>query len=130
MMKTKVEVKTFRDLQVWQKGHALVLEIYKLTQKFPKEERFGLISQLRKSASSVPTNIVEGHKRRSTKEYLHFLNMAEGSLEETKYHLILARDLKSIEDLQFEEVCQRCDEIGRMLSGLQRRLLSSFSLTP
>lgn len=86
-------MKTFRDLKVWQTPHKLVLEIYKITKNFPKEEKFGLIPQIRRSASSIPTNIVEGFKRRSDKEYGYFLNIADSSVEESKYHLILAHDL-------------------------------------
>ena len=113
---------TFRDLIVWKKAHQLVLDIYRVTKNFPQEERFGLISQVKRSASSIPTNIVEGQKRKSTKDFLHFLNMADGSLEETKYHLILSKDLHYLPEDQFEDLNQKCDEIGRMLSGLQRSL--------
>jgi len=67
-------VKTFRDLKVWQKAHELVLEVYRITKTFPNEEKFGLVSQLRRSASSVATNIVEGFKRKSNRDYAHFLN--------------------------------------------------------
>ena len=67
-------MKTFKDLKVWQKAHMLVLEIYKITRNFPNEEKFGLTSQLRRSASSVPANIVEGFKRKSKRDYSHFLN--------------------------------------------------------
>ena len=119
-----MDVKTFRDLVVWKKSHALVLEIYKTTQAFPKEERFGLIAQIRKSASSIQTNIVEGQKRKSTKDYLHFLNIADGSLEETKYHLILSKDLGYLNDQQYLSLNESCDEIGRMLAGLQKSLIS------
>ena len=76
--------KTFRDLRVWQKSHDLTLKIYKITKYFPSEEKFGIVSQLRRAASSVPTNIVEGYKRKSSKEYSYFLNVAASSLEETK----------------------------------------------
>ncbi len=72
-------IKTFRDLRVWQSAHSLVLEIYKITKHFPDEERYGLISQLRRSASSIPTNIVEGFKRKSKKDYAHFINIADAS---------------------------------------------------
>ena len=131
MEEKESEIKTFKDLRVWQKAHELVLEIYKLTQSFPSEEKFGLVSQLRRAASSVPTNIVEGHKKKSTKEYLYFLNRSDASLEETKYHLILAGDLGYISNQSFEEICLPCDDIGRMLSKLQKRLLShSLSLKP
>ena len=107
----------------------MVLEVYRITKSFPAEEKFGLVSQFRRAASAVPTNIVEGHRRKSKKEYLYFLNVADGSLEETKYHFILARDLDYVTDLEFEKICEMTDEIGRMLSGLRKSLLNSFSLS-
>lgn len=88
-----MSIQTFRDLLVWQKSHKLVLSVYQISISFPTEEKFGITSQLRRSAASIPTNIVEGHKRKSLKEYLHFLNISEASLEETKYHLLLSNDL-------------------------------------
>jgi four helix bundle protein len=115
---------TFRDLKVWQKSHELTLSIYKITKNFPSEEKFGIISQLRRAASSIPTNIVEGFKRRSNKEYSYFLNVAESSLEETKYHLILSLDLKYLQSKDFKELEDKCNEIGRMLNGLQKKLNS------
>ena len=115
-------MKTFRDLKVWQKAHNLTLRIYKITKKFPKDEKFGIISQLRRSASSIPTNIVEGFKRRSNKEYSYFLNLAESSLEETKYHLILSLDLAYITEKDFRELEELSNEIGKMLYGLQKKL--------
>ena len=121
-IKRRSSVRTFRDLIVWQKAHLWVLQIYKITKSFPSEEKFGLASQLRRSAASVPTNIVEGYKRKSRKEFLHFLNMADSSLEETKYHLLLARDLGYVEESEFMQLSDLCDEVGRMLSGLQRSL--------
>ena len=113
---------TFRDLLVWKKTHAFVLEIYQITKSFPKEEKFGLVSQIRRSASSIPTNIVEGQKRNSPKDFLHFLNMADSSLEETKYLLILSKDLKYLDETNFMNLSSKCDEIGKMLSGLQKSL--------
>jgi len=113
-------MKTFRDLIVWQKAHELVLEVYRATKIFPAEEKYGLTAQLRRSAASVPTNIVEGFKRRSEKENLHFLNMADGSLEETKYHLILGRDLGYIKASEHEKLEMTADEVGRLLFGYQR----------
>ena len=80
-------IKSFKDLKVWEKSHSLVLKIYKITGSFPCEEKYGLTSQIRRSVSSIPTNIVEGYKRKTTKDYLHFLNISETSLEETKYLL-------------------------------------------
>jgi four helix bundle protein len=87
-------MKTFRELKVWQKAHQMVLKIYQTTKTFPGDEKYGLTSQVRRSAASVATNIVEGFKRRSDKDFARFLNTADASLEETKYHLILARDLR------------------------------------
>ncbi len=115
-------IKTFRDLKVWQKAHQLVIGVYKITKKFPSEERFGLTSQIRRSAASIPTNIVEGFKRRSNKEFAYFLNIADSSLEETKYHLILALDLGNINQKEYDELDEICSEIGRMLCGLQAKL--------
>ncbi len=85
--------KSFEDLTVWQKAHQLTLQIYKLTRGFPKHELYGLTSQIRRAASSVPSNIAEGYSRRGTQDKLKFFNYAYSSLEETRYQLILARDL-------------------------------------
>jgi len=115
-------MKTFRDLKVWGKGHSLVLEIYKVTRYFPQDEKFGLSAQIRRSSVSIPTNIVEGFKRKSDKDFAHFLNIADASLEETKYHLILASDLGYITRDIFTELEGMCDEVGKMLNGLQKRL--------
>jgi len=82
-------VKDFRELKVWQKGYDLVLRIYKVTLNFPEIEKFGLVSQMRRSAVSIIANIAEGNKRRTNKDFKHFLNIAEGSLEEIKYFLFL-----------------------------------------
>jgi len=116
-------IKTFQELQVWQKAHRLVLLTYKVTKAFPKEELYGLVSQLRRSAASIPTNIAEGYKRRGAKDYARFVNMADASLEETKYHLILARDLEYMDLEHSRELADLCDEVGKMLNGLYRSLL-------
>lgn len=84
----------FRALLVWQRSHALVLELYRLTASFPRHERFGLVSQLCRAAASVPTNIAEGAKRQGKQDYVRFINIAKGSLSETKYLILLRRDLK------------------------------------
>ncbi len=115
-------IKTFRDLNVWQKSHDLVLKIYKTTQDFPLDEKYGLVAQLRRSASSIPTNIVEGFKRKSKKDYAHFINVADTSLEETKYHILLAKDLGYLKNGHFDSLMVSCDEIGRMLYGLHKKL--------
>ncbi len=119
-------IETFQDLKVWQKSHTLILEIYKLTKRFPNDEKFGIISQIRRSTVSIATNIVEGQKRKSTKDYLHFLNLSNSSLEETKYLLLLSRDLNYVDHEHYEMLINYCNEIGRMLSGLRK----SLSLTP
>jgi four helix bundle protein len=86
--------RTFRDLIVWQKAHLLVLEIYRMTEYFPKSELFGLTSQLRRSAVSIPANIAEGFRKSTAAEKARFFNIAQASLEETRYYLILVNDLK------------------------------------
>jgi len=115
-------IKTFRDLKVWSKAHELVLEMYKISKDFPREERYGLVAQLRRSASSIPTNIVEGFKRKSKKDYAHFINIADGSSEETKYHIILAKNLGYIKENDFEILNGSCDEIGKMLYSFHKKL--------
>lgn len=94
--------KSFKDLIVWQKSHQLVLAIYKLSQSFPREEVFGLTSQIRRSSSSVAANIAEAFKKKSGLDKLRILNIAQGSLSETEYHLLLTGDLKygNVDQLQ------------------------------
>lgn len=118
-----MSVKTFQDLDVWQKSRELVLRIYKLTKKFPYEERFGLSNQIQRAAVSICANIAEG-KKKGTKEYLRFLSIAEGSLEEVKCYLILASDLKYCDLNQYNELIDLSNEIGRMLHGLTMKLKS------
>ena len=115
----------FTDLKVWQLGHALTLEVYRLTASFPQDERFGLTSQIRRSASSVPSNIAEGSKRRSNKDYAHFLNLAESSLAETEYHVILSRDLKYLPAPAAEALFVRIAELSRMLHALRVKVEQS-----
>ena len=114
----------FEKLDVWQYSHELVLKIYKVTSRFPKEEKFRLGDQLRRSASSVPTNVVEGNSRAHKKEFIQFLYFAKGSLEETKYHLLLAKDLRYLKTESYDQLKADCDKIGKMLSGLVRHLRS------
>ena len=105
--------KTFQDLVVWQKAHGFVLSIYRMTARFPKSEIYGLTSQFRRAATSIPANIAEGFKKRGLKDKLRFLNIAQGSLEESRYYLILAGDLGygSSSELfsQLEEVSKLLD---------------------
>jgi four helix bundle protein len=112
----------YSKLLVWQRSHKLALQVYRVSQSFPVAERYGLTSQLRRAASSVPTNIAEGSKRVAPKEYAHFLNIAEGSLSETEYLLILGRDLGYIP----KDFAGRClgetSELLRMLHGLRTKI--------
>src|SRR5262245_17997761 len=108
-------IQRFTDLKVWQRSHALVLAIYRATASFPSDERFGLTSQLRRAAASVPTNIAEGSKRQGRLDYARFLNIAEGSLSETQYLLMLARDLGHLPPDLATSLLGEADEIARML---------------
>jgi four helix bundle protein len=122
-MKTNIKIiKTFRDLIVWQKSHDLTLEIYRITSKFPAEERYGLTSQLRRAAYSIPSNIVEGHSRKSRKEFLQFLNIAKGSLEELKYFLILSFDLKYVDYNTKIDIEQKAEEVSKILYSFTNSL--------
>ena|SRR3989338_1535979 len=108
-------IKTFRDLQVWQKAHLLVLEVYRITKEFPAYEMYGLVSQLRRAIVSVASNIVEGFKRRSVNDSIHFYNMADASLEEVKYQLLVARDLEYIDQRVYDATMQLAEETSKML---------------
>lgn len=112
----------FQDLKVWQRSHALVLEIYRLTKSFPDAERFGIISQLRRAATSVPTNIAEGTKRQGRQDYARFINMAEGSLAETEYLVLLSRDLGYLSPKASEAALAETGEIARMLNALRVKI--------
>jgi four helix bundle protein len=115
-------VQRFTQLKVWQEAHALVLAIYPLTSRFPADERFGLTSQLRRAAASVPSNIAEGSKRRSTRDYAHFLNIAESSLVEVEYFLILSRDLGYGAARAFEPLLAGIDGLARKLNTLRTKV--------
>lgn len=116
--------KSFQDLVVWQKAHGFVLAVYRVTETFPKHELYGLTSQLRRAAVSVPSNIAEGFRKRGKADKARFLNTAEGSLEECRYYLLLAQDLgyAGTEDLR-----EAADEVGRLLGGYARAILTSSS---
>jgi four helix bundle protein len=108
----------FEKLDVWQKAHELTLDVYKLTDKFPTRENYRITNQLCRAVSSVCANIVEGNARGSFKDYLRFLFIARGSLEETRYFLILSKDLGYLTDEQFKVTNNKSIEIGKMLNGL------------
>ena len=111
----------FQELLVWQKAHQLTLEIYKLTKNYPDEERFGLVNQIRRSSASICANFAEGYNT-STKEFLRYIDIADGSLEETKYHLILSKDLQYCDPAEFDKNYNLACEVGKMLNGLSQKL--------
>ena len=113
---------SFDKLLVWQRAHSLVLKIYEVTNSFPKEEIWGLTSQIRRSAVSVPSNIVEGKARGSRKDFKRFLLVARGSLEEVKYQSLLAKELKYMNDEQYEEITVMIEDVGRLLGGMIRKV--------
>ena len=112
----------FDKLLVWQKAHLLVLKLYVVTNTFPKEEIWGLTSQIRRAAVSVPSNIVEGKARGSRKDFSRFLLIARGSLEEVKYQSLLAKELKYMNGEQYEEITGMIDNVGKLLNGLIRKV--------
>lgn len=112
----------FKQLKVWQKAHILVLDVYKTTKDFPQEEKFGLTSQMRRASVSVAANIVEGTKRRTSKDRKHFHNMADTSLEELKYYFVLAHDLKYISKQEGEKLTEKAREVGRMLHSFNKKI--------
>ena len=112
----------FTDLKVWQRSHKLTLDLYRLTASFPSDERFGLVSQIRRAAVSVPANIVEGTKRSHARDYGRFLNIAEGSNAELSYLIILSRDLGFIDKERSRALLVELDEISRMLYVLRQKI--------
>ena len=120
-----MNAKCFEDLIVWQKAHAYVLDVYKMTESFPKSELFGLTSQMRRAAVSVPANIAEGFKKRGPRDKIHSLNIGQSSLDESLYYLILSNDLRYAESLALRP---RVEEVAKMLvayiQAIQRRTLA------
>jgi len=119
--------KSFEDLIVWQKAHHWVLLVYKQSKKFPKEEKYGLTSQLRRSAISFPANIAEGFKKRGKADKVRYINIAQGSLEESRYYLILASDLSYLNDSNISALKEAQEEIGRMLESYAAAIKNSYS---
>jgi four helix bundle protein len=112
----------FHRLKVWQKAHALAIDLYRLSEEFPRRDAVALTSQLRRAALSVPTNIAEGAGKLSNAEFRRFLEIALGSASETLYHLLVARDIGLIEPERHDEFSNRAVEVRRMLSGLIERV--------
>jgi four helix bundle protein len=113
-------MRDFHSLVVWQKAHALALSVYRITKRFPDDERFGLVSQLRRSTASVPANLAEGCGRGSEQDFARFVQMAMGSATEVEYHIVLAKDLGYVEADDFEVLTESVQEVKRMLVSLLR----------
>ena len=116
------KTKSFMDLIMWRKAHDFVLESYKITENYPKKELYGLISQLRRAAISIPANIAEGYRRKGKAEKLRFFNISQGSLEECRYYLILSKDLKYINDQQFLLLTEKMEEASKSLNSYCKKL--------
>ena len=117
-----VKIEKFTDLTVWQKSHELALLVYRLTERFPERERFGVTSQIRRSAASTAANIAEGFGRRTTRELMRSLQIARGEVEETRYFSILSRDLGILPKADFEAVDGRCDVVAKLINALTTSL--------
>ena len=115
-------MKDFRKLQVWNKAHQLALTLYHVTASFPHDETYGLTSQIRRAASSIPSNIAEGCGREGDAESSRFCTIARGSASELEYQILLARDLKLIQPHDYEQLAERTTEIKRMLTVLVQKL--------
>ena len=120
-------MKNFRDLQVWRKAHGITLQIYRLTASFPKEELFGLTSQMRRCSASIAANIAEGCGRRGNAEFHRFLQIAAGSASELEYHSLLAHDLGYFDHERYEELNAAVEEVKKMLASLARKVDSERS---
>jgi four helix bundle protein len=121
-MATESRIKSYRDLHVWQEAMALAEQGYRLTRAFPKEEMFGLTSQIRRAASSIPANIAEGHGRENTQSFIQYLRIAQGSLKELETHLLLASRVGLADRSGMEASIQQCEALGKMLRSLIRSL--------
>jgi len=122
------EYRTYRDLDVWKKARSLVKEVYLVTRKFPKEEMYGLMSQMRRCAVSIPSNIAEGYGRQFKKETIQFLHIARGSLFELETQFFIASDLTFIDEEYLEKLLPQLDECKKLLNGLIKYFENNESL--
>ncbi len=127
MKKDISEYRGYRDLECWQKADDLVVEIYRVTKQFPKEEIYGLTSQMRRASISVAANIAEGSARQHRKEYIQFLYLAQSSLTELGYYIHLARRLNYIKEETYKQLDKRHQEIGKMLNGFIKWLKAYYA---
>ena len=115
-------MQNYEKLEVWEKSHVLAMEIYRIAGAFPRMDGLALTSQLRRSALSIPANIAEGAGSETPSRFRHFLQISMGSASETRYHLLVARDLQLISLEKFEDLAERISEIRRMLTGLTKQI--------
>jgi len=116
----KVKIKSFTDLYAWKEGHKLVLVVYKVTERFPQKETFGLTSQMRRCAISITSNIAEGFSRTTSKDKRQFYSIAQGSLTELQNQLLISRDIGYLENTRFQEIAQQTILVNKLLNGLKR----------
>ena len=121
---TKLSTQNFKDLLVWQKGMILARMIYQITREFPRDERFGLVVQMRRAAVSIPSNIAEGQARHTTGEFVQFISHAEGSLAELETQLRLSVELTFCSQSEATPVLELMEELRKMLNALRRRLVA------
>ncbi|WP_373478517.1 four helix bundle protein [Geminocystis sp.] len=117
-----IEVKSYRDLTVWQKSMDLVVRCYQLTSQFPKTEIYGLSSQIQRAAVSIPANIAEGKERNYLGDYIRHLSIANGLLKELETYLLIVEELEYIKQEELKILLNKCEEIGRMLDSLMEKL--------
>lgn len=118
-------IKDFKDLILWQRAMDLVVEVYDLVKKLPKEEFFALSDQIRRAVISIPSNIAEGQGRNSSKEFIHFLSIAKGSKAELETQLLLCVRINYLKELEIEKAMSLVEEVGKMLNSLQKRLTTN-----
>ena len=127
VVKSLNKAKHYKELLIWQKGMSLAKDVYGLTARFPGDERFGLVSQMRRAAVSVPSNIAEGQARHGTREFLQFLSHASGSLAELETQLLLSVDMKYCSENDVESVTGLISELQKMIAALRRTLENSLA---
>jgi four helix bundle protein len=115
-------MKNFRDLRVWERAHALTLDVYRITSAFPREELYGLTSQMRRCSASIGANIAEGCGKRGNSEFQRYLQIASGSASELDYHLLLAKDLSFLSDVDYQRSAKALGELRRMLTALLQKV--------
>jgi four helix bundle protein len=120
-------LKDFKKQRVWEKSHQLTLAVYKASEKFPREELFGLTSQIRRASASIPANIAEGCGRDTEAELARFLQIARGSASELEYHLLLARDLDLLPASEYEQLTEQLEEVQRMIATYIKKLRAQSS---